>query len=78
MLRFVALKRRLTGDACSVPDAPFQQAFAQFVLASTGNRNAIEPAADACGAPLRQEPVDPVLMSYAGKPMRAAVKAATG
>ncbi len=62
-------------SAHAATDAQFQPAFAQFSRASTGETAAIEPAADAFGALLKEEPGNPVLMAYAGA--STALKAAT-
>jgi hypothetical protein len=56
----------LVGSAWAVPEAQFQPAFEQFILASKGDDGAIEKAADAFNALLKIEPGNPVLMAYAG------------
>jgi hypothetical protein len=56
----------LTGSVWAVPEAQFQPAFEQFILASKGEDGAIEKSADAFSALLKAEPGNPVLMAYAG------------
>jgi hypothetical protein len=56
----------LAGSAWAIPDAQFQPAFEQFVLASKGDEAAIEKSVDAFSALLKAEPTNPVLMAYAG------------
>src|SRR3954451_14931056 len=55
-----------TGIAIAAPDAAFDSAFRHFIVASGGDKSAIEPAADAFDALLKAEPANPVLMAYAG------------
>jgi hypothetical protein len=56
----------LVGSVWAVPEAQFQPAFEQFILASKGEDGAIEKSADAFSALLKVEPGNPVLMAYAG------------
>lgn len=56
----------LTTSAWAVPEAQFQPAFDQFMLATKGDDKAIEKSADAFTALLKAEPTNPVLMAYAG------------
>jgi len=55
-----------TGIAIAAPDAAFDSAFRHFIVASGGDRSAVDPAADAFDALLKAEPANPVLMAYAG------------
>lgn len=64
MLAAFALAATLNAHA--VPEAQFQSAFQQFMHASAGDSAAVAPAVEAFGAMLRAEPVNPVLMAYAG------------
>ena len=54
------------GKAWAVADASFQSAVQSFLQASSGDKAAIDPAADAFDALLKAEPTNPVLMVYAG------------
>ena len=64
-----------TGIACAAPDAAFDTAFKHFIGASSGDKTAIDPAADEFEALLKDEPTNPVLMAYTGAAtaMRAGV-----
>jgi len=64
-----------TGIACAAPDAAFEAAFKHFIGASSGDKTAIDPAADEFEALLKDEPTNPVLMAYTGAAtaMRAGV-----
>jgi len=64
-----------TGIACAAPDAAFDTAFKHFIGASSGDKAAIDPAADEFEALLKDEPTNPVLMAYTGAAtaMRAGV-----
>ena len=64
-----------TGIACAAPDAAFETAFKHFIGASSGDKSAIDPAADEFEALLKDEPANPVLMAYTGAAtaMRAGV-----
>jgi len=55
-----------TGIAVAAPDAAFDSAFRHFIVASGGDKSAVEPAAEEFDALLRAEPGNPVLMAYAG------------
>jgi len=55
-----------TGIAIAAPDAAFDNAFRHFIVASGGDRSAVDPAADEFEALLKAEPANPVLMAYAG------------
>lgn len=55
-----------TGIAIAAPDAAFDSAFRHFIVASGGDKSAVEPAADEFDALLKAEPGNPVLMAYAG------------
>lgn len=55
-----------TGIAIAAPDAAFDSAFRHFIVASGGDKSAVDPAADAFDALLKAEPANPVLMAYAG------------
>ena len=55
-----------TGIAIAAPDAAFDSAFRHFIVASGGDKSAVEPAADEFEALLKAEPANPVLMAYAG------------
>lgn len=59
----------------AVPDAQFQSALKQFLLASAGDHAAIEQAAEAFSGLLKSEPANPVLLAYAGA--ATAMKATT-
>ena len=59
----------------AVPEAQFQSAFKQFLLASAGDHAAIEQAAEAFSGLLKSEPANPVLLAYAGA--TTAMKAST-
>ncbi len=65
----------LTGAALAVPEAQFQSAFQQFLLASGGDSDAIDHAAEAFSGLLQSEPANPVLLAYAGA--ATALKAST-
>ena len=55
-----------TGIAIAAPDAAFDSAFRHFIVASAGDKSAVDPAADEFDALLKAEPGNPVLMAYAG------------
>ena len=55
-----------TGIAIAAPDAAFDSAFRHFIVASGGDKSAVDPAADEFDALLKAEPTNPVLMAYAG------------
>jgi hypothetical protein len=55
-----------TGIAIAAPDAAFDSAFRHFIVASGGDKSAVDPAADEFEALLKAEPANPVLMAYAG------------
>ena len=55
-----------TGIAIAAPDAAFDSAFRHFLVASSGDKSAVDPAADEFDALLKAEPANPVLMAYAG------------
>jgi hypothetical protein len=55
-----------TGIAIAAPDAAFDSAFRHFIVASGGDKSAVDPAADAFDTLLKAEPANPVLMAYAG------------
>jgi hypothetical protein len=55
-----------TGIAIAAPDAAFDSAFGHFIVASSGDKSAVDPAADEFDALLKAEPANPVLMAYAG------------
>ena len=65
----------LTGVALAVPEAQFQSAFQQFLLASAGDSAAIEHAAEAFSGLVKSEPANPVLLAYSGA--ATAMKATT-
>ncbi len=65
----------LTGTALAVPEAQFQSAFQQFLLASAGDSDAIDHAAEAFSGLLQNEPANPVLLAYTGA--ATALKAST-
>ncbi|MDR3367632.1 hypothetical protein [Rhodoferax sp.] len=52
--------------ALAVPDTQFDAAFELFTQARAGDSSAIEPAADSFTSLLRAEPINPVVMAYAG------------
>jgi hypothetical protein len=52
--------------AHAVPAAQFESAYGAFAQASTGNTSAIDQSAEAFAALLKAEPINPVLMAYAG------------
>jgi len=52
--------------ALAATSAQFDSAFAQFQHARAGNESAIAQSADAFTALLKTEPINPVLMAYAG------------
>jgi len=56
----------LAGTAHAVPEAQFQEAFAQFSQAQGGENAAIDRSADTFAALSRGEPGNPVLLAYAG------------
>lgn len=56
----------LGSSAWAIPEAQFEPAFAQFIQATHGNEAAIEKSAEAFTTLLAQEPLNPVLMAYAG------------
>jgi hypothetical protein len=62
---FAALWLALPG-AWAVPAAQFDAAFDVFVQARAGDSRAVEAAAQAFAELLKTEPVNPVLMAYAG------------
>jgi hypothetical protein len=53
-------------QARAAPEPAFQSAFQQFSQASAGDNSAIDKAADEFASLLKAEPVNPVLMAYAG------------
>jgi len=53
-------------SAHAVPDDKFQAAFHRFKQAAAGDTGAVDRAADAFGALLKEEPANPVLQAYAG------------
>ncbi len=55
-----------TGIAVAAPDAAFDDAFRHFIIASGGEKSAVDAAADEFEALLKTEPGNPVLMGYAG------------
>jgi len=55
-----------TGIAIAAPDAAFDNAFRHFIVASGGDKSAVDSAADEFEALLKAEPANPVLMAYAG------------
>ena len=55
-----------TGIVIAAPDAAFDNAFRHFIVASGGDKSAVDPAADEFAALLEAEPANPVLMAYAG------------
>ena len=52
--------------AHAAPEAQFQPAFELFMRASSGDKGAVEPAAESFDALLKSEPANPVLMAYSG------------
>ena len=56
----------LSGSAWAVPAAQFDSAFETFTQARAGNSNAIDKSAESFAALLKAEPVNPLLMAYAG------------
>jgi tetratricopeptide (TPR) repeat protein len=56
----------LCSNAWAIPEAQFQPALEQFMLATKGNEGAIDKAAEVFTALLQKEPTNPVLMAYAG------------
>jgi hypothetical protein len=65
----------LASVALAVPEAQFQSAFQQFLLASAGDSAAIEHAAEAFSGLVKSEPANPVLLAYSGA--ATAMKATT-
>ena len=55
-----------SGIVIAAPDAAFDNAFRHFIVASGGDKSAVDPAADEFAALLEAEPANPVLMAYAG------------
>jgi len=55
-----------TGIAIAAPDAAFDSAFRHFIVASGGDKSAVDSAADEFDALLKAEPANPVLMAYTG------------
>jgi hypothetical protein len=56
----------LAGGALAATPAQFDSAFTQFQQARTGNENAIGQSAASFESLLKVEPINPVLMAYAG------------
>jgi hypothetical protein len=56
----------IASGALAAMPAQFDSAFAQFQQARTGNENAIAQSATTFEALLKAEPINPVLMAYAG------------
>jgi len=54
------------GSAQGAVDAAFEPAFQHFMLASAGDKDAVDKAADEFAALLKAEPASPVLLAYAG------------
>ena len=54
------------GRAQGAADAAFEPAFQHFMLASAGDKDAIDKAADEFADLLKAEPASPVLLAYAG------------
>lgn len=54
------------GAAQAAPEAAFQPAFQTFMLASGGDKAAVDKAADEFAALSAAEPASPVLLAYAG------------
>lgn len=52
--------------AHAVPDAQFAPAQAVFLKAASGDKSAVDGAADAFAALLKVEPTNPVLLAYSG------------
>ena len=50
----------------AAPEAAFESAFRNFISASSGDKSATEPAAEAFETLLKADPTNPVLMAYAG------------
>jgi hypothetical protein len=65
LVSFVAVLT-LASSALAASPAQFDSAFAQFAQARTGNENAIGQSASSFDALLKAEPINPVLMAYAG------------
>lgn len=67
-LRLIAVAAALVVSTAShaAPDAAFTNAVAQFKLATTGDAQAIDQAAEQFSTLLQQTPDNPVLMTYAG------------
>jgi hypothetical protein len=61
-----ALLGALGGDVWAVPQAPFQSAFDQFILATQGNDRAVEESVQTFTVLLQSEPANPVLLAYLG------------
>jgi hypothetical protein len=77
-IRQFALAACLVGvasAATAVTEAQFQGAFSHFMQANAGDAGAIDRAAEAFTVLLKTEPVNPVLMAYAGA--ATAMKATT-
>lgn len=62
-------------SARAASDGAFEPAYQQFTRALSGDKSAVDGAADAFDALLRAEPASPVLMAYAGA--STAMKAGT-
>ena len=56
----------LSASAWAVPDDQFQPAFRSFIAANNGDDAALDKAAAAFAALLKQEPTNPVLLAYEG------------
>ena len=63
------------GSAQGAADAAFEPAFQHFMMASAGDKDAVDKAADEFADLLRAEPASPVLLAYAGAAV--AMKAGT-
>lgn len=63
------------GNAQGAPEAAFEPAFQHFMLASAGDKDVLDKAADEFAALLKAEPASPVLLAYAGAAV--AMKAGT-
>lgn len=61
-----ALLLAVAQAALALPDARFDAAFEAFSQARAGDASAIDKAADSFTALLKTEPVNPVVMAYAG------------
>lgn len=54
------------GTVHAATEAAFEPAFQHFMMASAGNKDAVDKAADEFAALLKAEPASPVLLAYAG------------